>query len=59
VERAIRYVRDNFFAARTWADLDDLNAQAEAWCEGQALERPCPEDRAMSVREAFEQEHPH
>ena len=26
VERAIRYVRDNFFAARTYTDLDDLNA---------------------------------
>ena len=25
VERAIRYVRENFFAARTYADLDDLN----------------------------------
>ncbi|MCP5024102.1 MAG: IS21 family transposase [bacterium] len=56
VERAIRYVRDNFFAARTWKDLDDLNAQAGAWCEGQASERPCPEDRSLSVREAFEQE---
>ncbi len=58
VERAIRYVRDNFFAARTWTDLEDLNAQAEAWCNGQALERPCPEDRSLSVREAFEQEQP-
>jgi transposase len=56
VERAIRYVRDNFFAARTWADLDDLNAQAEAWCWGQAADRPCPEDRSISVRQAFEQE---
>jgi hypothetical protein len=25
LERAIRYVRDNFFAARIFADLDDLN----------------------------------
>jgi transposase len=58
VERAIRYVRDNFFAARTFTDLDDLNAQAEAWCNGQAFDRPCPEDRALSVREAFEQEQP-
>jgi hypothetical protein len=58
VERAIRYVRDNFFAARTWTDLDDLNAQAEAWCDGPTLERPCPEDRSLSVREAFEQEQP-
>jgi transposase len=47
VERAIRYVRDNFFAARTWRDLDDLNAQAEAWCLGQAADRPCPEDRVV------------
>ena len=56
VERAIRYVRDSFFAARIWSDLDDLNKQAEAWCWGQAADRPCPEDRSMSVRQAFEQE---
>jgi hypothetical protein len=58
VERAIRYVRDSFFAARQWTDLDDLNAQAEAWCTGQAAERPCPEQRSISVREAFAQERP-
>ena len=28
VERAIRYIRDTFFAARTFTDVDDLNAQA-------------------------------
>lgn len=56
VERAIRYVRSNFFAARTWTDLDDLNAQADVWCWGQAADRPCPEDRSISVRQAFEQE---
>jgi len=39
VERAIRYVRESFFAARQWRDLDELNAQAEAWCQGQAAER--------------------
>ncbi|WP_456152307.1 IS21 family transposase [Paraburkholderia xenovorans] len=32
VERAIRYVRENFFAARKFIDLDDLNAQAALWC---------------------------
>jgi len=58
VERAIRYVRDSFFAARTWHDLDDLNAQAEAWCLGQAADRPCPEERTLSVRAAFAQEQP-
>ena len=56
VERAIRYVRDNFFAARQWRDIDDLNAQARAWCDGVAVDRPWPDDRTISVREAFERE---
>ena len=56
VERAIRYVRDSFFAARAWSDLDDLNAQARTWCQGQAADRPCPEDRSLSVRQVFEAE---
>lgn len=58
VERAIRYVRDAFFAARAWRDLDDLNAQATVWCQGQAADRPCPEERTLTVREAFAQEQP-
>lgn len=56
VERTIRYVRDNFFAARPWINLDDLNAQAASWCDGQAANRPCPEDTSLSVREVFAQE---
>lgn len=59
VERAIRYLRDNFWPARTFRDLDDLNTQASAWCDGPALERPCPEDRTQSVRAAFEHERAH
>jgi len=58
VERAIRYVRGSFFAARTFADLDDLNAQAEAWCNGVAADRPCPEQHTHSVRAAFAEEAP-
>src|SRR6202522_1526207 len=58
VERAIRYVRDAFFAARTFTDLDDLNAQAEAWCKGLAADRRCPEDLKRSVREVFAEETP-
>jgi len=58
VERAIRYVRDNFFAARSFTDLDDLNAQADIWCNGAAADRCCPEDNTMSVREAFQHEAP-
>jgi transposase len=56
VERAIRFARDAFFAARQFRNLDDLNAQARAWCEGAAAERPCPEDRGRSVREMFAEE---
>jgi len=56
VERAIRYIRDSFFAARTFTDLDDLNAQALAWAQGIAAERLCPEDRGRTVREVFAEE---
>jgi hypothetical protein len=58
VERAIRYIRDNFFAGRQWTGIDDLNAQADAWCTGTAANRPCPEDLRMTVGEAFAQEQP-
>ena len=58
VERAIRYVRDSFFAARRFADLDDLNAQATAWCHGPAAARRCPDQPERSVAEAFAAEQP-
>ena len=58
VERAIRFVRDAFFAARRFADLDDLNAQAEAWCNGQAADRRCLEDQTRSVADVFAEEAP-
>ena len=59
VERTIRYARDAFFAARSYRDLEDLNAQALTWCAGQAADRPCPEDRQRSVREVFAEERAH
>ena len=52
----LRYARDSFFAARSWRDIGDLNAQAQAWCDGIAADRPWLEDRSISVREAFEKE---
>ena len=58
VERSIRYIRDNFFAARNFTDVDDLNAQALAWCEGPACDRRWPEDDRLTVRQAFEVERP-
>jgi len=63
VERAIRYVRDNFWAGRDLSSpwrgieaLQGLNEEARIWCETRAMKRPCPEDRSMSVGEAFEKE---
>ena len=49
VERAIRYIRDNFFAARQWKDIDDLNAQAHDWCVQQSSRRPRSSARSSSA----------
>jgi len=59
VERAIRFAREAFFAARSFRDIDELNAQALAWCAGAAADRLCPEDRSRRVREVFAEEQPH
>jgi transposase len=56
VERAIRYARGAFFAGRRFANLEDLNAQAAAWCADEALARAWPQDRARTVAQAFEEE---
>ena len=39
VERAIRYLRENFWPARSMTGLDDLNGQVRAWCAGVANQR--------------------
>jgi len=59
VERAIRFARDRFFAARKFKDISDLNAQATTWCLEEASLRGCPEDRNRSVRAVFAEERPH
>ena len=33
VERSFHYFENNFLAGRTFADWDDLNAQARTWCD--------------------------
>jgi len=58
VERAIRYIRDSFFAGRQWRDVNDLNQQADRWCEQVSGERRCPQDNSLSVSQAFGQEQP-
>lgn len=56
VERSIRYIRDNFFAARKFTDIDDLNDQARRWCENESANRPCPEYKTQTVQTVFLQE---
>jgi transposase len=36
VERAVQYVRGNFWAGETFLDLADAQARAEAWCRDRA-----------------------
>ena len=55
-ERAIRYIRSNFFSARRYKNLDDLNLQALEWCENNSLERAWPEDTRRKVRDVFNEE---
>jgi transposase len=56
VERAIRDVRGSFFAAREWSDLADLNAQASRWCQEVRGSRRHPDDRTLTVAQAFAEE---
>jgi transposase len=58
VERAIRFVRDSFFAARPFTTLEDFNRQARAWRDEVAASRRWPEDDRKTVAEAFADEAP-
>jgi len=56
VERMIRYLRTSFFAARSFRDLDDLNAQFRRWRDEVAHARRLPGDATLTVAEALERE---
>jgi transposase len=58
IERQIQYLRDAFFAARIFADVDDLNAQFRRWRDEIAHQRPHPEYRDQTVAHVFAQEQP-
>jgi len=59
VERAIRYLRESFFAARSFRSLDDLNAQLDDWIERVAHARPLPGDAdKRTVAAALAEERP-
>jgi hypothetical protein len=56
VERAIRYVRESFFAARTFTTIEDFNRQARSWRDEIAHRRPWPGDDTRTVENAFTEE---
>jgi transposase len=56
VERTIRYVRDSFFAARSFGSIEDLNRQALVWRDEVAGARRWPGDDRKTVAEAFAEE---
>jgi transposase len=58
IERQIHYLRQAFFAARTFADVDDLNAQFRRWRDEIAHQRPHPESRDQTVAQVLAQEQP-
>ena len=58
VERQIAYLRHAFFAARTFVDVDDLNAQFRRWRDEVAHQRPHPEQRDRAVADVLAEEQP-
>lgn len=56
VERAIRYLRDSFFAGRSISSREICNTQLLAWIEQTAHARPHPTQRERTVREVYSEE---
>jgi len=57
VERPFRYIREDFFLARSFRDLDDLNAQFRHWLDSVANARRHATTRRV-VAEHFAEEQP-
>jgi len=58
VERAIRYVRDSFWAGRTFTTLAECNRQALAWRDQVAHQRRWPGEDDRTVEQVFTEEQP-
>jgi transposase len=58
VERAIRYVRDSFWAGRTFTTLAECNRQAWLWRDQVAHQRRWPGQDGRTVEQVFAEEQP-
>lgn len=56
VERAIRYVRESFWAGRPFTTLAECNRQALLWRDEVSHRRPWPGDDSHTVAQAFAEE---
>ncbi len=55
-ERAIRYVRDSFWAGRTFTTLAECNRQAWSWRDQVAHQRRWPGEDGRTVEQVFSEE---
>ncbi|MCP4489660.1 MAG: IS21 family transposase [Gammaproteobacteria bacterium] len=58
VERVIRFIRESYFYARSFTNLQELNRQALNWRDEIAHRRRWPEDKSRFVEDVFEEEKP-
>jgi hypothetical protein len=58
VERAIRYVRDSFWAGRTFTTLAECNRQALLWRDQVAHQRRWPGGDHRTLADVFAEEQP-
>jgi transposase len=58
VERAIRYVRDSFWAGRIFTTLTECNRQAALWRDQVAHQRRWPGEDGRTVQQVFADEQP-
>jgi hypothetical protein len=58
VERAIRYLKERFFAARTFHSIEHGNAQLAEFLATIAHQRPHPRWPERRVADVFEEERP-
>ncbi len=56
VERTIRYLRENYLAARPLSDLSTMNTSLSNWCERIGNRRPWPDDRSLRVEQVWAKE---
>jgi transposase len=58
VERTIRYLRDNYLAAREMTNMATMNECILQWCDRIGNRRPWPDDRRLRVDQKWSEEKP-